>query len=426
LPEALVSADMAARLEIVRASVAHDNPELRAVGLDEPRIGATAAGYSFAIAGHVVPVRGAPARIKLHEAQRSLPRVPVTGNAFAARLNAVQLPRRFELPLTLILEDGTRTPLGKIEGRRAALPAYPVAAHRPLLVTTLGRSGSTWLTWLLGQHPEIADYRSFEYESKATAYFAGLLQALTQPSSYYQSLRGEVGESGWWRGDAGRPLWWYSSHDSIDEWLETEYVEDLIAFFAGRIDALHRRLAEAIGKPHAAYVVEKLQPTFFGQRIVREILPETREIFLVRDLRDIAASIFAFGEKRGRKWYDQHAHYSDERIVRESLRDEVDAMLESWGERGSESLLVRYEDLVTAPERTLAEVLTELGLDSRRETVLRMLDAAARVDLERRSAHVTSPTAERSIGRWRSDLAPALQRACEEALGEGLETFGYA
>jgi hypothetical protein len=39
--------------------------------------------------------------------------------------------------------------------------------------------------------------------------------------------------------------------------------------------------------------------------------------------------------------------------------------------------------------------------------------------------HSTSPDAEASIGRWRRDLDPELQRACHEAFGEALEVFGY-
>jgi hypothetical protein len=38
---------------------------------------------------------------------------------------------------------------------------------------------------------------------------------------------------------------------------------------------------------------------------------------------------------------------------------------------------------------------------------------------------MTSPGGEESVGRWRSDLPPALGKAAEEAFGEALAVFGY-
>jgi sulfotransferase family protein len=444
LPETASAVAARPRVEISRVAAAAVDGALAGFNLQHPVQGSSEPGYSFPLAGYAVPAHAAPAEIHLHGAQRRLPRVPVSigrpdvaalhpdvswaGTAgFAARLSTVHLPRRFELAPSLVLEDGTDIALGTIEGERPALPVYEHAAHRPLLVTTLGRSGSTWLTWILGQHAQIADYRSFEYESKVAAYFAEAVRALSSPASSYQAIRGDIDNSGWWLGREPRwSLRWYSSHDSIDKWLATEYVEDLIGFFAGRIDAVYRRLAEALGKPDTTYVVEKLPPIFFAQRMLAEIFPGTREIFLVRDFRDVACSIFAFGEKRGKEWYWERPWADDEQVIREFVRDEVDELLESWAERGEEALLLRYEDLVLRPEQALGEVFSELGVDSRPETVARVLADAARLDGQIWDVHSTSPTPARSIGRWRQELTPALQRACEEALGEGLQTFGYA
>jgi LPS sulfotransferase NodH len=444
LPEVAPAIAAPPRVEISRVAPAPADGALAGFNLQHPVQGSSERGYSFPLAGFAVPAHTAPREIHLHGAQRRLPRVPVAierpdvaalhpdvswaGRAgFAARLSTVHLPRRFALALTLVLEDGTDVPLASIEGERPALPVYEHAAHRPLMITTLGRSGSTWLTWVLGQHPAIADYRSFEYEPKVAAYFAEAVRALSSPASSYQAIRGDIDNSGWWLGR--EPRWglrWYSSHDSVDEWLATDHVEDLVAFFAGRIDALYARLAEALGKPDAAYVVEKLPPVFFAQRMMAEIFPGTREIFLVRDFRDVVCSIFAFGRKRGKKWYWERPWADDEQVVREFVRDEVDELLASWAERGEGALLLRYEDLVLDPERALAEVCSHLGVDARPETVARVLADAARLDGRMWDVHSTSPTPERSIGRWREELTPALRRACEEALGEGLETFGYA
>jgi hypothetical protein len=208
--------------------------------------------------------------------------------------------------------------------------------------------------------------------------------------------------------------------------LGREHVEDLIAFFAGRIDALYTRLAAAIGKPEARYAVEKLPPIYFAQRMMWEVFPGTREIFLVRDFRDVACSIFAFGAKRGRKWYWEHEDAGDEEYIRVLIKDEVEALLEAWAERQGQALLLRYEDLVLRPEESLASVFSYLGVDSRPETVASVLREGTGLEEDRRNGHSTSRSAVDSVGRWRDELAAPLLHACEEELSEGLEAFGYA
>jgi hypothetical protein len=423
--------------------VTADSPEgITDFHITRPTPGSTESVYSLGLEGWVVPSHSAASAIRVHGAHRPLPHAPVAIErpdvaalhpavpwaqraGFAARLSAVQLPRRFRLTLTALLEDGNRARLGAIEGERRPLPEQDTR-YRPLIVTTIGRSGSTWLTWLLGRHPEIVDYRSFEYETKVAAYFAEALRVLSKPASYYQPMRGEIDYFGWWQGDPTWSLAWHASHESIDEWLGTEHIVDLIAFFANRMDALFGRLALATGKEDASYVVEKMPPTYFGQPLLAEILPGAREIVLVRDFRDLAASLLAFGEKRGKLWYEARPGLRDEEIIGDPLRSDVEQLAGSWAERRDSAFLLRYEDLVLRPEETLAGALSYLELDASPKTVSEMLADAARVNGAMQDAHVTSTTAVDSIGRWRRDLSPALQRTCEESLGEGLEAFGYS
>jgi hypothetical protein len=439
LPEAVSTSSL---VSVSRVTRAEDPPGIAAFDISYPKPGSHEPVYSLPLEGWVVPAHAAPDAIRIKTAHGPLGRTPVviprpdiarlhpelpwSGRAgFAVRLNALELPPRFRLDLSVWIDGETLTYLGTIEGERRPLPAQD-ARYSPLIVTTIGRSGSTWLTWLLGRQPEIVDYRSFEYESKVAPYFAEVLRTLTRPLSYYQPIRGEIDDRGWWKGHAStEALFWYSSHDSIDEWLGSEYVEDLIDFFTGRMDALFGRLAHATGKEDARYVIEKMPPGYFGHRMMAEMLPGTRELILVRDFRDVAASIFAFGEKRGRKWFGDYPSASDEEIIREPLRMEAERLLQCWRERRDSALLVRYEDLVLRPEETLRGILSYLDLDTTPPDVDGALADAARIEGDMHGAHITSPTALGSIGRWRRDLSPELQRACQEALGEGLTAFGY-
>jgi hypothetical protein len=418
------------------------NERLAGFHITCPQAGSSERVYSLPIEGWVVPAHAAAREVEIQCGERPLMRVPVAierpdvaalhpdlpwagRGGFAVRLNAVTLPPRFRLTVSVLHGDGDRTRLGTIEGERRPLPMQE-PAYQPLVVTTLGRSGSTWLTWLLGRHPEIADYRSFEYESKVGPYFAEVLAALTQPASYYQPIRGEIDNRGWWQGrERNWSLAWHSSHDSIDEWLGSEYVESLVEFFAGRVDALFGRLAEALGKEDASYVVEKMPPAYFGRHLLAELFPGMREVFLVRDFRDVACSIFAFGDKRSRRWYANREVMTEEQCIREILRDEALALLEAWSERSEAAHLVRYEDLVLRPYEVLPALFAYLGVDASAETVSHVLSDSARLDPGLQDMHRTSATAEDSVGRWRRDLDPSLVRVCEEELRHALGTFGY-
>ena len=81
--------------------------------------------------------------------------------------------------------------------------------------------------------------------------------------------------------------------------------------------------------------------------------------------------------------------------------------------------LVRYEDLVLDPERTLAGLLDHLGVDS--GTRDRRGACWARSRRTCPSCATTRPATapQASIGRWRTDLDPELAEACERAFGAG-------
>ena len=101
-------------------------------------------------------------------------------SGFLHSLSALKLPPHdFELTVNLLWRwESYRA--ATIIGARGT--TYLPASHfQPIAVTTLARTGSTWLLALLSQHPEIIAFRPLEAEPKVFHYWTDILGDLSEP-----------------------------------------------------------------------------------------------------------------------------------------------------------------------------------------------------------------------------------------------------
>jgi hypothetical protein len=208
--------------------------------------------------------------------------------------------------------------------------------------------------------------------------------------------------------------------DGLHRWLGRDAVFALADISRSRIDALYGEAAAQAGrKPR--YFAEK--HTLRSAMLTWELYPEAREVFLVRDFRDMVASILAFNRKRGVKGFGEaNADGAVDYVDR--LSGWAHALVRSFERRSTRAHLVRYEDLVREPVATLTSLLSYLGIDASSAAVDQMR-AALTTDMPQLAQHATTPDPGASIGRWRGDLGEELTRACERSFGEALAVFGY-
>jgi hypothetical protein len=412
--------------------------------LETPRPGDQRETWTLPVTGWVVGGRGAAAQVRathrdarwempVHDHRTDIadahPGVAWAWNAgFSGAVNTLRLPPRFELDLTAEVDGGDRR-IATIAGHREPLRSRYEPELRPLIVTTLGRTGSTWLIHLLGAHPGVAVYRPFSFEPRAATYWVDILASLSEPSSYTQQIEGEVHHPlPWWLGSSPRMTSEVLPDPELARWLGSDHVTDLAAFAQQRIDAVYRQVA-ALGDGRAEFFAEKCLPEGNVPQLLRELYPDAREIFLVRDFRDMLCSIRSFNEQRGRSEFGREGDGGGENgeaaYVRDALASSVHSLLLEWRDRAERAHLVRYEDLIAEPERTLRGVLDHAGLDASGSRVEDVLTDASR-QIPGMAGHATAaggPAA--SIGRWRQELEPELQTACDEAFAEALAEFGY-
>ena len=171
------------------------------------------------------------------------------------------------------------------------------------------------------------------------------------------------------------------------------------------------------------YFAEKHFPDAYPRRL-RELYAQPAELFLVRDFRDMFASMRAYNLRKGYGDFGRAAA-ADDRAWIATLRQGLQALLDAWRERGTPATLVRYEDLVRQPEAALPPLLSTLGLAASPEAIARMLSSAV-PDAPDLRGHGTTASPDASIGRWQADLPPELQQVVNAEFGELLTAFGYA
>jgi hypothetical protein len=208
------------------------------------------------------------------------------------------------------------------------------------------------------------------------------------------------------------------------EWLGSQNVEELLTIFHGRVQNSYEQAAAIQKRPNAVFFIERGAPYTAAQALLPELYPGAREIILVRDFRDMVASMLAYNEQRGFQFFGRNSVVSDEEYIAAYGRAAV-RLLQAANERSDTSYLLKYEDLIRRPEETLKAVLAYLGLSAEPDVIDRMLRDAESVASTDQDLHRTSTDAEASIGRWRRDLEPSLQAACEDAFGETLASLGY-
>ncbi len=425
------------RVELLPA----DRSRIAGAAIDRPSAGDEGTRTTLSLAGWALGVDVPAVAIDiLHEGRviRKIPLAFLRGDVaarfegtpvrercgFRTSLSVLGLPARFDLLLRVVFDDGEVRPLATIEADHASLPPGYAPRLLPLGVTTLGRTGSTWLMRLLREHPQVVVHGGYPYETRSAAYWLHMVRVLSEPANALQSSHPDAfPDSLWSIGHHPFNHESLSDQPALRDWFANDYPRALATLAQQSIDAFYGRAAEAEAKPSAAWFAEKLTPGHVP-RLMWEMYPRGGEIILVRDFRDMACSILAFNAKRGFVAFGRENVATDAEFVERNLRIGAQRLLEGWRERADRACLIRYEDLVLDPRGPLATACERFGLDADPEILDRVVERASRRegDLDR---HRTSRDPSASIGRWREELAPDLARVCRVAFQDALEAFGY-
>ena len=423
-----------ALLKITDVVQAPPDEALRVSFLDSPVAGTSLDRTTFEVSGWVIGTHSQAREVELRERDILLRTIPVNvarpdvaaahegapeRTGFWSLTGSLGLEREFTLDLRAVFDDGATAKLGSVRGTRRPIASGETRLS-PLLVTSLGRTGTTLLMGLLSAHPAIVADRTYPYEVFPARYWLHLLRVLAEPADHSSShpvLAHELSRVG------SNPFHTapVTNDPAMAELLGRRYVERLARFCQESIDEFYEAVAAAQGKPSAEFFVEKFQPDHVP-RIARDLYPGAKEIFLVRDFRDLICSVFAFNEKRRTVDFGRERVETDEEYVG-WIAMGAGWLVNAWKSRQDTSELVRYEDLATRPAETIERVLAYLGLDRSPEIVDELVRGAVEhPEVER---HRTSESVDASVGRWPRELPPRLHSAVRDSLHGPLAELGY-
>ena len=294
----------------------------------------------------------------------------------------------------------------------------------PILVVGMGRSGTSAFMETLSGHPEIIVPGKFPYELRQFSYLCQSAYILTSPSDYNRSTKPDEFEMSeatiGFNPFLNREWEKFYGSPRLTQWQDREFPEEFINFIIGQIDKM-TITCPVPPKPRARFIAEKFSISPL-RRVVENLYPGRREIFLVRDFRDVYLSARQMNAKRGTTGFGQSKFDTDLERLR-GLSWSVRQMRLAYIATEPRPLLIRYEDFVTDRGHCIDNILSYLGLREDLE-FNEHLTLALSKDVNN-SAHMTSKSVTDSIGRWKTEMTDEEKQISQEAFGEELAYFGY-
>lgn len=428
-------------VEVQAVQPAAVDPErVRDFAIDAPRVGGRDV-YDLELAGWILGKEAPVKEIEAHvegtvlkrapldqqrpDVARAYPTFPWAGvSGFRTWVSVVGVEPDVPLQLRVVLADGSRLRLGAVRFTHLPVASGFQPRLQPLMLTTMGRAGTTWTMRLLSEHPRIVVHRWHPYELRTARYWWHSFKVLSEPRDPYHSAQADKFQTD--RDRVGKHPFYpepIAVTPGLGEWIGRTYVERLCRFYQEMAEQTYELIGRAQDQPDAVYFAEKHRADTLPW-LVWELYPRAKEIFLVRDFRDVLSSMLAFNVKRGFRAFGPEHIATDEEFARYLRTTTIRQLARSWPKRQDRAHLVRYEDLITDTPSTLRGMLRYLELDDDDATVAGMIERASEENEDSRR-HRTSAGPGASLGRWQQSLTPSVQAVATEAYADVLQQFGY-
>ncbi len=278
----------------------------------------------------------------------------------------------------------------------------PSSSIRPVIIRMLeGRVGSTLLMELLGTSQAVAFDRVYPFENSYLTYFSRLV------------------DQGIELGPAGSPMANVVFGVGAVGPLPFAPVTINPASFVNRsLGALWASFCEELRAHNPDRSIDFYAEKYWGDATLLLKAGLTPVVIdLVRDPRDVVASIRAYNTKTGKQLFGRSNAADDSQHLRRLVAGMAFRLREMVAPMPVTKLVVHYEQLITNLAGEARRIGDALGVRLDPDS----LDGA-RPETTR---HITSASVEMSVGRWRSDLSTSEVDFIDRRLAVGMRAFGY-
>jgi hypothetical protein len=282
----------------------------------------------------------------------------------------------------------------------------------PILVTSMGRSGTSLLMNRLASHKDVVVAGEFPFEIKMLSYYSLAFRTLVSEGERDRSTDPDTMASEVARFGIGFNPFNHPDYSSVlgnqglhDDFFLGEVPANIGEGFKHIILRYYDLVRVKSGKISTKFLAEKIHPDVTSRLVPRFLFGTVKEIVLIRDPRDLLCS------------FDSHWKFSGDQAI-ESIANTMDAMAAICQEHRDDVIVVKFEDLILRQGDTLESIASFLEVDGK-------LDGDISDDASRFESHGTTQTPEASVGRWKRDLPEELLGKCLPKFSNYLTRFGY-
>lgn len=307
---------------------------------------------------------------------------------------------KFELPRGLKAFFGLEAGVVRGEASNGARTGRSEIQPESLVwIFGAGRTGSTWLAGMMREMPRTS-YWNEPMVGRLFGEFHEKAQVGQRNSRNF--ILGDPAKEGW------MPL--------------------LREFVLGSAAYRHPKLGQG------EYLIIKEPNSSVGASLVSEALPESRLLLLVRDPRDVVASVldgaregsWLYERKRGRQGKDSLADANPDKFVRRRANmysRQIDSARRAFEDHKGPKAFVRYEDLRARPEETLKRVYADLQIPANEKKLREAVEKHSWENIAEEDKGEGKKFRKARPGGWNEDLTPKQVEIVERITAPLLEEF---
>ena len=337
---------------------------------------------------------------------------------FDSKLDTAFLNNQDNIKIIAVMEDNSEEPIGEVE---ITIESDIMSAYHeklsPIKLLSLGRTGTTLFMNMMSAHPEIGVNNHFN-ESNIASYYLNYIKY-----TYPTIQKNNFGE-----GRANlENIKTIENNDfmkfpfiSDDNWYADLYPKKLVSFVKSIIDDYY---VNASGND-INYFIEKgvvHDPTL---TLMDQLYTNSKYIFLIRDFRDMYASILDFNKKRGFRAFGMENYEKDEDYIVALGHYCDNSFIKAYESIKDKAILIKYEDLVMNKEETLKLIFEYLGIDSSYSIIDEIIDKTSGKSKDEQK-HMTTGDVSKSIKKYKDSLDSDTIALLNTSFANSLVYFGY-